>query len=161
MKPATIIVIKYSGILLAWVVILWWVTFFSPINIPEFIPYTPINLYGLLFFGFTLTILIMAQNEFLRIDTTLNVVNLTVLGAAICFVMEVIFQFILSFTDEYDKLYFFIHRTTTMTIFCAVLSFFIAFQLKTKRTGRLILFIVIFLIIFKGLSMIFPAIIKS
>lgn len=161
MKPATILIIKYSGILLVWVLILWWITFYSPISIPEFIPYTPIKLYGLLFFGFTLTILILAQKEFLAKIATLNVAKLTLLGAVICFINEVVFQLILSFTEVSDKLYYFIKGTIMTTVLWTALSFFVAFQLKTKRTGRLILFILIFAAIFKVLTMIFPAIGKS
>jgi len=160
MKPITIIIIKYSAILLLWVLILWWVTFFSPIDIPEFIPHTPIKLYGLLFFGFTLTILILAQKEFLAKNTMLNVVNLTLLGAAICFINEAIFQLILSFTEVSNKLYYIIKGTITTTILWTVLSFFVAFQLKTKRTGRLVLFIVALIILFKILTIAFPTLIK-
>lgn len=161
MKPVTITIIKYTGILLLWVLILWWVTYYSPINIPEFIPYTPIKLYGLLFWGFTLTILIMAQKEFLVKNPVLNIANLTFLGATMCFVSEVIFQFIISFMGTSNKLYYFIRGTITMTIFWTILSFFVAFQLKTKRTGRLVLFICVFLAIFKVLTLLFPAILKS
>jgi hypothetical protein len=161
MKPFSITIVKYSGILLLWVLILWWGTFFSPLNIPEFIPHTPIKVYGLLFFGFTLTILILAQKEFLTKNTTLNVVNLTLLGAAICFINEVVFQFIISFTETSDKLYYFIRGTVTTTILWTVLSFFTAFQLKTRRTGQLILFILVFIVLFKVLTMAFPAFFKS
>lgn len=161
MKPIANIVIKYIGILLLWVLILWWVTFYSPIKIPEFIPFTRVKLYGFLFSGFTLTILIMAQKEILRKDTELNVVNLTLLGTGICFINELIFQFVLSFTNEYDKLYLFIKGTVTTTVFFSVLSFFVAFQLKTKRTGQLLFLIFVLIGLFNLLAMIFPAMVKS
>jgi len=161
MKPFTIIIIKYAGILLLWVFILWWITIYSSFNIPEFIPYTPVKLYGFLFFGFTLTILIIAQKECLEKKATLSIVNLTLFGVIIGFLVELIFQFILSFTEVSDKFLFFVKGTITMTVFFTVLSFFVAFQLKTKRTGRLILFICLFLALFKVITMVFPVITKS
>src|SRR5580692_4748566 len=161
MKPVTIIIIKYSGILLAWFLIAWWAVFFSPFNIPEYIPYTPIKVYGLFLCGFILTVLIFSGKELLRRESTLGIVNLTLIGTAICFLNEVVFQFILSFTLTADRLSLFIEGVITTTIFCAFLSFFVAFQLKTKRTGRLVLFIVALIILFKILTIAFPTLIKS
>jgi hypothetical protein len=161
MNPLIIIVIKYSGILLIWTCILWWVTVLSPIDVLEYIPHTPIKLYGLLFFGFTLTILIIAQKEILEKNPTFKVVALTLLGALVCFIREVIFQFILSSTEKSDQLFLFVKRTTMMTAFDIILSFFVAFQLKTKRTGRLVLIIFIFIFAFKLLTIVFPTFFKS
>jgi len=101
--------------------------------------------------------LILSQKELLKKTPTLSVVNLTLLGTTICFINEVIFHFILSFTDEVSRLFYFVEGVTTTTTLCAVLSFFVAFQLKTKRTGKLVLFIAVFLILFKGLTLVFPS----
>ena len=144
-----------------WLLILWWVMFFSPFGIPELIPYTPIKTYGLFFTGMILTILIFAEKKILRNNPQSNIINLTLSGTVICFIMEVIFQVILSFTESSDKLYYFIKGVTTTTILCAFLSFFIAFQLKTRRTKRLLLLIGIFVALFKILTLAFPSFMKS
>jgi hypothetical protein len=158
MKPATIIILKYSGLLLFAFLIAWWFCFFSPFNIPEYIPHTPIKIYGLILTALILTTLILSQKELLKENEIRSVINLTLLGTVINFVNELIFQFILSFTETSDKLYHFIMGTTTTTIFCAILSFFVAFQLKTKRTGRLIFYICVSLIAFKVLTILVPSI---
>jgi len=131
--------------------------FYSSLNIPEVIPFTQIRVYGLGLGGCILTVLILSQKELLKKTPTLSVVNLTLLGTTICFINEVIFHFILSFTDEVSRLFYFVEGVTTTTTLCAVLSFFVAFQLKTKRTGKLVLFIAVFLILFKGLTLVFPS----
>lgn len=128
----------------------------SPFGIPEYIPHTPIKIYGLLVIGTILTVLIFAQKELLRKNATLGIIELTLLGTAICFIREFIFQIILSFTETSDKLYHFIVALTSITIICAFLSFFVAFQLKTRHTKRLLLFIVLSLILFKLLMITFP-----
>jgi len=156
MKPASITVLKYSGILLICVLTLWWTIFYSPFNIPEYVPYIPVKVYGLFFSGMVLTILIFAQKELIRNNQQFNTSSLTLYGAFICFIMEIIFQVILSFTNSSDKLYYFIRGVATSLALFSTLSFFVAFQLKTKNTKRLLLFIVIFLALFKGLTIVFP-----
>lgn len=157
MKPITILILKYAGILSGMFLILWWTIFFSSFNIPEFIPHTPIKIYGLFLCGFILTILIFSQKELLRKNETFSIGNLTLIGTAICFINEVVFQFILSFTNEIDKLYYFFSGVISTTIFSALLSFLLAFQLKTRRTGQLLLFILTIIILFKGLIIFFPS----
>ncbi len=161
MKRIAIIIAKYSGILFIWLLLLWWALFFSPIDIPQFIPHTPVSIYGLLIIAFTLTILIFAQKEALKKMLALTVCRLVLIGTVICFIKEVCFQFVLSFTETSDKLHYFIKGTISTTIFDSVLSFFVAFQLITKKTKLLVLIIIGCLIIFKVLTIIFPEILKS
>jgi hypothetical protein len=161
MKPVAIIIAKYSGILFIWLLLLWLALFYSPIDIPESIPYTHIKIYGLLIVAFTLTIIIFAEKETLRKMPVLNVGRLVLIGTAICFIKDVLFQFVLSFTETSDKLHYFIIGTISSTIFGAVFSFFVAFQLKTKKTNSLVLIIIGCLIMFRVLTMIFPGIVTS
>jgi len=158
MKPIAIIVAKYSVLLFVWLLLLWWALFYSPIDVPEYIPHTPIKIFGFAFCAFTLTILILSQKEALRKLPDLKIVHLTLTGAAICFFMDVCFQLVLSFTFTSDKLRHFISAVGVSTILGAVLSFFVAFQLKTKKTGLLILFIIAGLALFKILMIVFPSI---
>jgi hypothetical protein len=157
MKPTTIIITKYSAILFIWVLLLWWALFLSPFDVPEYIPHTPIKIYGLAFTAFILTILILSHKEALRKIPSLSIARLVLIGTAICFIMELLFQFTQSFTLSSDKLRYFISGVTFTTIFGAILSFLIAFQLKTKRTNLLLLFIVIFFLLFKALTIVFPS----
>jgi hypothetical protein len=157
MKPATIIITKYSVILFIWVLLLWWALFLSPFDVPEYIPYTPIKIYGLAFTAFILTILILSHKEALRKIPGLSISGLIFIGTAICFIMELLFQFTQSFTLTSDKLRYFVSGVKITTIYGAILSFLIAFQLKTKRTNLLLLFIVIIFLLFKVLTMVFPS----
>jgi hypothetical protein len=157
MKPIAIIVAKYSVVLFIWLLLLWWALFYSPIDVPEYIPHTPIKVFGLAFFAFTLTILILSQKEALRKVPALSMVKLVFIGTAICFFREVLFQIVLSFTFKSDKFYHFVTALVASTILCAVLSFFVAFQLKTKKTGLLVLFIILALVLFRVLMAIFPS----
>jgi hypothetical protein len=157
MKPATIIITKYSIILFIWVLLLWWALFLSPLDVPEYIPYTPIKIYGLTFTAFILTILILSHKEALRKIPSLSIARLVLIGTSICFIMELLFQFTQSFTLTSDKLRYFISGVTITTIYGAILSFLIAFQLKTKRTNLLLLFIVIIFLLFKVLTKVFPS----
>jgi len=91
----------------------------------------------------------------------LNIGRLVLVGTAICFIKDVFFQFVLSFTENSDKVRHFIEGTISTTIFGTALSFFVAFQLKTKKTNLLVLIIVGFLITFKVLTMIFPGMVKA
>ena len=155
MKPVAIIIIIQCDI--AYMAAAAMVALFlSPIDVPEYIPHTPIKILGFLFCGFMLTILIISQKEALEKDSALRIVNLVCIGTAICFIMEVFFQLVQSFTNDVNKLHYFISGVVSTTIFGAILSFFVAFQLKTKRTGRLVLFIFILLVLFKILIMAFP-----
>jgi len=123
MKPVTILVIKYSGVLLVWLLILYWVLFLSPFNIPEFIPRTPIKVYGLLLTGFILTILIFSQKELLRKNNAFSVGTLTLIGTTIVFTNEIFFLLIIAFPLTDDWLFYYIKGIIATTLFGAFLSF--------------------------------------
>lgn len=152
MRPITISFLKYSSVLLLWLLILWWVSFLSPFNIPEFIPYTPIKLFGVLFSGFILTILIISQKEMLRKNNNLSMIKLILFGTLICFTTEFLYQLILLKITFNDGIYQLARRILVSTIFCTFLSFFVAFQLKTKKTRQLVLIILTVLVLFKLLT---------
>jgi len=141
MKPITIIIAKYSAILFVWALLLWWALFYSPLHLPEYVPNTPVKLYGLAFSGFMLTILILSQKEALSKIPALSILKLFLIGTAICFVMEVMFQLMLSFTYTADKMSHFFRQVIVSTISGMVLSFFVAFQLKIRRIELTLLII--------------------
>ena len=106
--------------------------------------------------GFTLTILILALKELLKENQNIGLFNLIFSGTAIGFLNELAYQFFLSFTYSSDKLYYFLKGVISMTLFYAFLSFFIAFQLKTKRTDRLIFIIIGLGVLVQAINWLFP-----
>lgn len=146
-----IIVIKFSTVLLIGLLIEWWTTHFSPLNLPEYIPHTSIQISGLLLIGLILTILILAHKRVLKLNSSTTIFQLTIAGSLICFISETIFQILrqptLNADTLADRIYYFALGIIGITIFGTALSFLVAFQLKTKKTGQLVLFIVGFIII--------------
>src|SRR5262245_16582328 len=85
---------KYSSILLIGLLFEWWIVYYSPLNLPESIPYTPIKISGLLLIALILTVLIIAEKKFFRLNEQSSIWKLTLLGGAIAFIAEVVFQLI-------------------------------------------------------------------
>jgi len=138
-------IIKYSTTLLLLLIFHWWLFRFSSFNIPEFIPKTPIPISGLILFTSILTTLIFMLRELYQLSPDISILKLSLYGALICFISESVFQTIKETTIECslnDHLYYFTFATLGITAYGAILSFLIAFQLKTKKTNWLILFIV-------------------
>jgi len=144
-------ILKYSLILLFGFLIEWWIVWYSPLHLPQRIPYTPIKIDGLLLGGLLLTIFIIAEKRFLKANPGATIFSLTVLGTTICFIAEIIFQTIRQpfLTDRTfsEHLHYFFRGTIGLSIFGAVFSFFVAFQLIRKKTGQLILLIIGFAVI--------------
>ncbi|MES2328304.1 MAG: hypothetical protein V4539_01795 [Bacteroidota bacterium] len=144
------LLVKYSLILLVGIFIEWWIVWSSPLNLPQFIPGTPIDIGGLLLTGLLLVTLIPALKEANKISSK-TISQLTIFGALICFSAEIIFQPIRIFWLEThplsDEFQFLLIGTIGVSLFASVFSFFIAFQLKTRKTKALIGLIVAFIII--------------
>ncbi|WP_295669453.1 hypothetical protein, partial [uncultured Mucilaginibacter sp.] len=96
---------------------------------------------GLLLAGFTLLILILSQKEILKTHPSISVGKLTFMGIVLTFVPGIFFQFIRSITLTADKFQYFFSGLTVTLITDCVFSFFVAFQIKTKKTKLLFLFI--------------------
>lgn len=153
-------ILKYSPILLVGLLVEWWIIWCSPLNLPERLPATPIKIDGLLLVGLLLIILIIAEKRFLRSNPDTTIFNLTVIGTTTCFLAEIIFQTIrqpfLTADTLNEHLHYFLLGTIGVTIFGAVLSFLIAFQLIRKNTGQLFLLIIAFIAIVNIVKYIFP-----
>lgn len=156
------IILKYSPILLVGLLVEWWIIWYSPLDLPERIPATPIKIEGLLLVGLLLTILIIVQKGFLKSNPDTTIFNLTVLGATICFIAEIIFQAIrqpfLTAGTPNEHLHHFLLGTIGVTIFGTILSFLVAFQLVRKNTGHLILMIIGFIVLVNIIKYVFPTI---
>jgi hypothetical protein len=157
MKPYTPIILKHAGILIVINLILFWLWFYSPFDVPRIIPGTPVNIHGLLLAITFITVLIHLCKRIIKMHPAVNVLRLTLLGTVTCFISEIVIQLIRSLTDDTDRLFSFLLGVASMTIFSAFLSFFVAYQLKTKNTKRLIMFIVGFMILCNVLIRWFPS----
>ncbi len=153
MKPITFLIIKYSGILFLSFVIIYVLTFY----IPEYIPTTKIKVNGLLIVCVSVALLIFAQKGILKLDSSTGIIRLTLVGAAIILIAETGFQIIRVFSFDDNKVYHFLSGVIATVAFFSIISLFVAFQLKTKRTGLLILFIIVFLFVLKGFLYLFPS----
>ena len=153
-------ILKYSSILLLGLLLQWWIIFYSPLNLPERIPTTPIKVDGLLLVVLLLTILIIAEKRFLKVNPDSTIFKLMVYGTTICFLAEIVFQAIrqpfLNAESFSDRFYYFLLGTIGITAYSAAFSFFIAFQLKRKKTGQLILLIIGFVAIINIIKYLFP-----
>jgi hypothetical protein len=153
-------ILKYSGILLIGLLFEWWLIFYSPLNLPKRIPLTPIKIDGLLLTALIISILIFSQKSFLKIYNDLSIFKLTLLGSSICFLAELFFQLIrqptLNAEGFNEKSFYFFLGVIGVTLFGTIFSFFIAFQLKTKRTGILILMIILFIVLVNIIKYFFP-----
>lgn len=107
------------------------------------------------------TILVFGQKEFLRAEPELGIFKLTLLGTLICFSESVFFhaanQIPLMGEPFSARMEFFLRNLLIITPFAAFLSFFVAFQLKTKRTTLLVLMIIGFMLLINLLQYLFPA----
>jgi hypothetical protein len=151
---------KYTSLLLIGQLISWWIFFLSPFDIPDKIPLTPIKIHGLILVGLLLTILILAQKKLLKSQPVTTITKLTLLGLLICFSSEVIFQTLrqttLNTETFKDRIFYFFLGVVSITIFGTVISFLTAFQLKTKKTGQLIIMIIGFLVFINLINRFFP-----
>jgi hypothetical protein len=139
-------IIKFSSILLISLLAEWWLTKYSPLHLPVYIPHTPIRISGLLLMALLVFVLIIFQKNFLRRYPEKTIFQLTITSGLICLLSEIIFQLIRqqtldsnSFVDRINNV---TRGTIGMTIFGAIISFLVAFQIKTKKTGQLILIII-------------------
>ena len=161
METAESISIKYIVLLTGSLLCEYYILFLSSLNIPEFIPFTPINLNGFVLMIIFISILIFFLTELIKIKQHLSVTYLTLYGAAICFLSEILFQGYQWHLFPEDGLLTYLKRVIILTVYLAIVSFFIAFQLKTKRTGRLISFIVAFMLLLKLITYISPTFFKA
>lgn len=141
------IVAGFSGFLLIGHFFNYGLIMHGPWDIPEYVPGTPISIPGALSVALLLTILILAQKQILKKDSGVSVPGLTLQGAIICFLAELPFQaFRWSVFEGYslsERLQHLAVDVVVMTLMATIFSFFVAFQLKTKRTWQMIGMIVV------------------
>jgi len=157
LKRLTII---FSGLLLIGLLFEWWLLYFSGLNIPGHISNTPINVGGLLLIALFLTILIIFIKKLVIQNSSFSIFRLTLAGTIICFIAEFVFQLIKLSTENgdtlKDRLVDFCIGVTGITFFGGVLSFLVSYQIKTRKTGMLFLFIILFMALIVFLRTLMP-----
>lgn len=140
------IILKFSFILLLGLLVEWWLTQFSPLNLPANIPHTSIRISGLLLMALLISVLIIFQKTILQLQSEKTIFQLTMTGGLVCLIAEFFFQLIRQTTLDADKfsdrVFTFSRGTIGITIFGIIISFLVSFQLKTKKTGQLVLLII-------------------
>ncbi|MBB6131267.1 hypothetical protein [Mucilaginibacter lappiensis] len=139
MKPIYKIIIKYSLITFVAFLANWYILFESPLNIPEFIPFTPVKTNGAILCAICITVLIIAQKSLIKVQQDISIILLMLYSTCIFFIAECLFHGVMLIMIIDYTLHEFLSGIIAITLFNAALSFFVAFQLKTKRTGQLIL----------------------
>lgn len=96
--------------------------------------------------GFTLPIFIFAIRKFIRKKPQAGLLELSLLGAGTNFIADVVYHTIIASIIgslfHIKGILYFIIAVFGMSIHMGVISFFIAFQIKTRKTWLLILMII-------------------
>ncbi|WP_413670659.1 hypothetical protein ACEN9X_12380 [Mucilaginibacter sp. Mucisp86] len=146
---------KYFAITLVWLLLAFYIINETSF-VPEFIPYTPIKIRGLIFTFIHITTIIFFEKEVLHINPDLTISRLIFYSIGVWFIIESVYQAIRQLTFDENRLHSFLVAVIAMTIFNSIISFLTAFQLKTKRTDRLITYIIVILVFFSIVIKIFP-----
>lgn len=157
MKSVITLIFKYSGILFVLLLLIYWLLFDDPeIKIMG----AKLSIVGLLIVISGISIFLVAQKEVLRAASATSISRLVFICAIIGLIAETFFQIvrIISFSD--NRIYYYLTGVLGSALMFAVLAFFIAFQLKTHRTGMLVILIISFLLICKAVIYVFPSLIS-
>jgi predicted Co/Zn/Cd cation transporter (cation efflux family) len=134
-------------------------SYYEPIDIPFLIPYTPIPIFGTVLVALYLILLISAEKKILKRKPQITLLALTLAGVVIITSCEFVYQLVRLLTFDLETLsdYFYQFSKSFLgsSFFGSAIAFLIAFQLKTKKTGVLILFIVGFILLVKLFTIIF------
>lgn len=149
MQTVISFILKQAAVLVLVNLLLFWLWFYSPFEVPQLIPGTPINIHGMVLVFTFMWVLIYQSKQIIKMQPGVNVIWLTAYGTLTCLIAEIFIQLTKAFTGDTDRIFSFLLGVMNMTIFCTFLSFFVAYQLKTKNTRRLVVFIIGFMVLCK------------
>lgn len=136
------IIARYSLLLIAILFLDEFLIYFSGINIPKYIPNTPININGLVLILIHFFLLLKALKGVLRHKAKLRIIQLTFVGFIICLISELFFQTTINIIERTeslsDRIYFILKPTFTISAIFTLISLLISFQIKAKRNGPLL-----------------------
>nr|WP_067055514.1 hypothetical protein [Mucilaginibacter sp. L294] len=141
-KSVRSIIITWAVVLTLLEVIIWWVFNYDVFNVPIYVPFTPVKTYGFLFTVVLITIFIVFQKKLLALQPAITILKLVVLSTLIGCICEIFIQALRSNLDK-DGVWLFAKGVILVSLADAFIAFFIAYQLKTRKTGMLLLFIFI------------------
>jgi len=145
-------IFKHSLFTFIAIVLAWWIPYLSVFNIPEHVPGTNLNITGLFLIALFIGVFISLHSSILKRDKSISIWKLTLAGIITSLVAESLFQIIrvsmLTGISLAERVKYFLIASIGVSLLAAVISFFVAFQLKTKRTNILIIFITAFIIVF-------------
>lgn len=160
MKPFITIILKYSLILFILLLAEFWLFSHGYINIPEYIPHTPIKTGGIIICGIYLPTMIIALKSVLKTEPQIELLKLFFISFIISSVPDMLVQLIKANTYDYD-FFIFIKEFWITSLGFTAYDFLIAFQLKTKRTGILIALMFVLGILIKVIEYLFPTLLNS
>lgn len=141
--------INYSGIPIVEYLTIQW-----PSELDDESP--PLKLYILFLLALIIYVLIKAINEFIVNFTEAGILQITFFGFKIALMQNLFYQAIVQFFigrgSSLVIIYFYFKSLIVTTISMGVLSFFIAYQRKTKNNWMLALYVLLFLLFFKWLT---------
>lgn len=152
-----ILIAKYSSLLSLIFAIKYTVLqHFLDYNIDELFNF-PLS--GLLIILTLIFVFVLFQKTILK-RHNYRTLNLVLLCFVVCFIAETVFQTIrLFFILNYDLrtgFPFFLKGTLGVSFMGAIIAFFVAYQLKTRKTSHLVGYIILFLIIISVITYLFP-----
>ncbi|PZR09225.1 MAG: hypothetical protein DI539_22195 [Flavobacterium psychrophilum] len=128
------IILKYSGLLLLCHLINWWILFKSAINIPAYIPSTPISISGLLLITITIILSVFFIKAYLKMEGSATVLTLTLACLLMNSIAETLFQFIRIYTLENltqpERTYLYLRSVVTSTLFAGGIGGLVALNIK-------------------------------
>jgi len=144
-------ILQCGCVQLVFALLSFWFFNYSPVKVPEYIPGTPARINGLVLLVFMLATFIFFEKRFLRVEPEASIWELTSLAALSNLAAEIVFQLIRQFTyadsTPKDHLIEYLRSVFLLSTMSAILGFLIAYQLKTRKAGWMILFIVLALIV--------------
>lgn len=143
------LILSYALLLLSGFILL----FYLYPYLPEKIPHTPIIIHGALIWVLVISIIILVSKKLKSQNENIQYGELILTAMLVTMLSELTFQIIRQFTMEIDtfgaRLVTIGKATFTFGVLSLLISFFTAYQLKTKKTETLILMIIGTLIIAK------------
>jgi hypothetical protein len=114
----------------------WWLFFYSPFNIPTYIPKSPINISGLSLIILITATIVFLQRKTLKFKRDISFTHLVLVGGLATFCSEIIFQairFQSILADTFaEKIYFALRGVIIITLLSVVISMISASFLKRK-----------------------------
>lgn len=144
-------IFQCGAVLLAGHLLLFWVLYFSVLDLPAKIPGTPLNIDGLAIIVLLIFSYLFFFKRILRRNPEGSLISLIITGGLANFFAEIVFQLIREATfpdlSPSQHIFKYLIDILTSTAFSIVIAFLVAYQLKHRRLLMLLVYIVIIIMI--------------